>query len=1025
MNKKNSNQYRAGRAMQAPVWAIGGMLARIKHLLPLLLICAVLPLSLRAQNLNVSGTVLDSNGDPVAGASVVVKGTTVGVTTDANGGYTINAPAGATLVFSFLGLSTAEEAVGGRGRIDVTLGESDRSLDEIVVVGYSTQRRESLTGALQTLNNEKIATITTPTVENMLSGKVPGVFVAPGSGEPGSRGNIVIRGRSSINGASDPLWVIDGVIVGASSNYTLNPSDIETMSILKDAASTAIYGSQGANGVIVVTTKRATGGKLNVSASAKLGVTNLDNGKMEVMNGAELYDYFKSFSNQEMVTFPRWSEQLRESSYDWWDLATQTGLAQDYNVSISGGSENVKSYFSMGYYDEEGAVKGYEFSRYSMRYRAEYKPVQWLTVKPSVSGSRRDVDDRQHSLTAMYANLPWDSPYLEDGTPTPPRSSEWVDNTGVNYLYDLQWNKAASSRYSFMGNMDFDIRFTDWLSFSSVNNFTWENYAYSSYTDPRSDAGLGVNGRISEADSKTERRYTNQILRFNKAFGKHSVSALAAYEFSDYRYKYTETAATGFVPGFEVLDVATTPEATKGSLNTSAIQSLLSNVTYEYDGKYMAQVSARRDGASNFGTNAKYGNFFSVSGGWLINKEAFFAAGWVDLLKLRIAYGTVGNRPKSLYPQYDLYSVSGSYDKVFAALISQIGNKDLTWEKTNTLNAGVDFNFLDRFRLSLDYYKKSTDNVLFNVPIPALTGVTSNWQNVGELENKGFEAVVGADVIKSNDWRWSVDFNIGLNRNEVKAIYQGQEEVVIGAINIAGGIDRILKPGYSSDTWYTYEWAGVNSETGAPQWYTTAEDGSRVITEDYAKADKVMCGAYTPDFFGGFSTSLSWKQVDLNAVFGYSVGGTIYNYARMEYDSDGTYTDRNQMKLIEGWSRWTKPGDKATHPLPSYNNASKSNSTSSRYLEDGSYLKLRSLSIGYNLPLKKWKIQNLRFSFAAENLLTLTKYSGVDPEIPVNLLTSASLDPENPARNYEATGVTNASNYPITRKYIFGININF
>jgi TonB-linked SusC/RagA family outer membrane protein len=715
-----------------------------------------------------------------------------------------------------------------------------------------------------------------------------------------------------------------------------------------------------------------------------------------------------------MVTFPRWNEQLRNSNYSWWDLATQTGVAQDYNVSVSGGSESVKSYFSMGYYEEEGAVKGYDFNRYSMRYRAEYKPLPWLSIKPSVSGSLRNVDDRQYSITAMYSNLPWDSPYLEDGTPTPHRSATWVKSTGTNYLYDLQWNKSASKRYSFMGNFDFDIRLTDWLSFASVNNFTWDNYATNNYTDPRSNAGSGVGGRIEETDAKTERRYTNQILRFNKSLGKHSINALAAYEFSDYRYKYIEAKATNFLKGFEVMDVATTPEKTGGYLNTSAIQSLLFNANYAYDNKYMAQLSARRDGASNFGENAKYGNFFSISGGWLINREDFFTADWVDLLKLRVSYGTVGNRPRSLYPQYDLYSVSGNYDATFAALISQIGNKDLTWEKTGTLGIGVDFSFLERFRLNLDYYRKFTDNVLFQVPIPALTGVTSNWQNVGELENTGFEAIIGADILRTKDWNWSVDFNIGTNRNQIKALYQGLEQVVSGASNIAGGIERILKPGYSSDTWYSYEWAGVNPDTGAPQWYTTAEDGSRVITEDYAKADKVMLGSYTPDFFGGFSTSLSWKQIDLNAVFGYSVGGTIYNYSRMEFDSDGTYTDRNQMKLIDGWSRWTKPGDQATHPLPAYNNSSKSNSTSSRYLEDGSYLKLRSLSVGYNLPIKDRRIRNIRFSLSAENLLTLTKYSGVDPEIPVD-----------PDRNYEVTGVTGTNNYPITRKYMLGINFTF
>ncbi|MDR1500560.1 MAG: TonB-dependent receptor [Tannerellaceae bacterium] len=969
-----------------------------------------------------AGTVVDqTTGEPIIGANVVEKGTTNGNITDLDGAFSLNVRRGATLTISYVGYVN-QEIQASSSPLTILLKEDSQALGEIVVVGYGTQRRESLTGSLQTIKNEKIMTATTPSVENMLSGKAPGVYVAPGNGRPGSVGNIIIRGRSSINGTTDPLWVIDGVIVGNSSNFTLNPSDIETMTILKDAASTAIYGSQGANGVIVVTTNRATGDKVTVNVSAKFGLNNLDNGKMEVMNGAELYDYFKSFSNQEMVSFPRWNEQLRNSDYNWWDLATQTGTAQDYNLSISGGSQNVKSYFSLGYYDEEGAVKGYEFSRYSLRFRTEYKPVEWLTVRPSVSGSRRDVDDRQYSLTAMYSNLPWDSPYLEDGvTPTPHRSSTWVKSTGTNYLYDLQWDKSANTRYSFMGNFDFDIRLTGWLTFSSVNNFSWDNYASSEYADPRSNEGLGVNGRITEENRTTERRYTNQILRFNKSVGKHSINALAAYEFSDYTYKHAETIATNFIQGFEVLDVAATPEKTGGYIYTSAIQSLLFNANYVYDNKYMAQVSARRDGASNFGESAKYGNFFSVSGGWNINREDFFDAQWIDLLKLRVAYGTVGNRPRELYPQYDLYKVSGNYDGVFAALIDQIGNKNLTWERTKTLGVGVDFSFLERFRVNLDYYTKTTDNVLFKVPIPALTGVTSNWQNVGELSNSGFEAILGADIVKGKEWNWSVDFNIGSNHNEVKSLYN-VPQVVDAAINISGGIERILKPGYSSDTWYTYEWAGVNPETGAPQWYTTAEDGSRVITEEYAKADKVMCGSYTPDFFGGFSTSLSWRQFDLSAIFSYSVGGTIYNYARMEYDADGTYTDRNQMKLLDGWSRWTTPGQNATHPIATYNNSSKANSTSSRYLEDGDYLKVRNLTIGYNLPLKGYGIQNLRFTLSAENLFTFTKYSGVDPEIPADPDTDRIFDPD---KNRGVTGVSNASNYPITRKYMLGINLTF
>ena len=941
-------------------------------------------LAVSQQTIKVSGVVVDAvSGEAVIGANIIVKGSVTGTSTDFDGNFSLDVPSGATLVVSYIGYLNQEVSASGT-TMTIRLKEDTQALEEVVVVGYTVQKRESLTGALQTLKSEKITTVTSANVDNMLSGKAPGVFVAPGGGRPGDKGNIVIRGKASINGNTDPLWVIDGVIVGNSSADFLNPNDIETMSILKDAASTSIYGSQGANGVVVVTTKRASGDKVRISVSAKLGVNSLDNGNLQVMNGAELYDYFKSFSNQEMISFPRWNDDLINSNYSWWDLATQTGMAQDYNISISGGSEKVKSYFSLGLYDEEGAVKGFDYKKYSFRYRTEYKALDWLTVKPQIAGSRANVDDRQYSVTAMYSNLPWDSPYMDNGTITPHKSSTWVNSNSTNYLYDLQWNKSKSETYSFTGNIDFDVRLTSWLSFSSVNNFSWNNYSYQAYTDPRSNAGSGVNGRLQEYDTKTQRRYTNQLLRFNKSFDKHSVNALLAYEFRDYRYKSVNAIATGFIPGFEVLDVTAKPEKTSGYINESAIQSYFFDGNYSYDNKYLVQLSLRRDGASNFGSNKKYGNFFSISGGWNLHREDFLQYDWIDMLKLRVAYGTVGNTPPYLYPQYDLYAVSQSYNEISGALISQIGNENFTWEETKTLGVGVDFNFLDRFRINADYYNKYTSNVLFAVPVSGLSGVTSVWQNIGEVQNQGFELALGADIIKNNDWFWGVDFNVGLNKNKIKKLYQsgsGKDEIIDTNIGgPAGSISRILKKGHSIDTFYGREWAGVNPENGAPQWYTTDENKKRVVTSDYAKADEVMLGEYNPDFYGGFSTSLSWKQIDLNAIFSYSIGGKIYNYARQEYDSDGTYTDRNQMRLMSGWNRWEKPGDIATHPKPAYNNSSNANKVSSRFMEDGDYLKLRSLSIGYNLKLPKFKLENVRLSFTAENLFTITKFKGSDPE---------------------------------------------
>lgn len=494
---------------------------------------AASPNEITQQTMKVKGLVLDaSTGEPVIGANVIVKGTTNGVITDLDGVYELNAPAGAVLQISFVGYKTIE--VKAEPNMKVNLKEDTETLDEVVVVGYGTQRRESLTGSLQTVKENKLKDVTTANVENMLNGKVSGVFVAPGSGQPGSSGAVMVRGKASINGSSSPLWVIDGVIVGDGAGQ-LNPADIETMTILKDAASTAIYGSQGANGVILVTTKSGKSGKMTINVSAKAGVSRLNNGNLEMMDGAELYDYYKSFSNADQINFPRWNEDLRNANFDWWDLATQSGVTQEYNVSLSGGGEKINSYFSMGYYDEEGAVKGYDLQRYNFRYRTNYKPFSWLTIKPSVAGAMRNTHDAQYSVTAMYSMFPWDSPYDENGNLVPDRYSGWVNSQSTNYLNDLSYgNHTDYKTYEFSGNFDFDIRITDWLTFNSVNNFRWTGYYYNSYSDPRCEGASGVNGRLEEYQSNTVRRYTNQILRFNKMWDKHSLNALLAYEFNDY-----------------------------------------------------------------------------------------------------------------------------------------------------------------------------------------------------------------------------------------------------------------------------------------------------------------------------------------------------------------------------------------------------------------------------------------------------------------------------------------------------------
>jgi TonB-linked SusC/RagA family outer membrane protein len=978
------------------------------------------------QQQNVAGTVKDQTGGGIPGVTVSVNGTKTIAITDASGRFSIQAKNGDILTIKSIGYATQTVNVTGSTLSDITLTESAETLGELVVVGYSVQKRESLTGSLSTISGEKLKNVTSPNVENLLAGKAPGLFVAPPSGRPGSTGAVVLRGQATLSGTTSPLWVIDGVIIGSNPGE-INPEDIESITALKDAASTAIYGSQGANGVIVVTTKRAKSGQMTVDFSSRNGLTQLTNGNLKMMDGAQLYDYYSSFANANTIAFPRWNADLRNSNFDWWELATKTGFNQNHNISLQGGTEQLQSFLSLGFYDEAGAVKGYNYERYNFRLNTTYKPFKWLTVKPSIVGARRATDNRQYSVTSMYSNLPWDSPYDADGNLVGHRSSTWVNSASTNYLYDLQWNHSADTNYELMGNFDFDIKLTENFTFSSVNNYRFNTYSAAGYADPRSDGAASVNGRVTDYRSEYTRRYTNQLLRYNNQWGKHNVNALAGWEFNDYRSKTLDVYGTGLSQGFEVLDVVSKPERTKGGISEWAVQSLLFNSNYSYDNKYLAQLSLRRDGASNFGK--KYGNFFSIGAGWNISSEDWFKTTHINTLKLRAAYGTVGNRPSALYPQYDLYAVNpaAGYNEVPGLLIQQVANRDLTWEQTYTKGVGLDATALNnRLRLNVDYYIKSTDNILYSVPISGLTGITSMWQNVGKMQNNGIEVAIGGDIIKNEDVIWSLDINIGHNKNKLTDIYKTRnadgtytaKPIIAGDnLGVAGSANRILQIGLPVDTYYMPEWAGVNPDNGLPMWYKVTRDADgneteRTKTSTYAQATQEKLGKATPDLFGGISTALRWKGFDLNALFGYSIGGTVFNYSRREYDSDGTYTDRNQMQLADGWSRWEKPGDIATHPIARYNNTNAGNAMSSRYLENNDFFRLRSLSVGYNFNLKKYKVRNFRAYLSGENLFVITKYSGVDPEIPVTDGGSVVFS-------------TGPGVYPMTRKFMLGLNVSF
>lgn len=890
---------------------------------------------------------------------------------------------------------------------------SEKAIDEVVVVGYKTQKRNTTTESYSRIGSEDLKSVTTPNVSSMIQGRAAGVNVVQSSGAPGSQGNIIVRGLSSFNGNSSPLWVIDGVIYNGTP--FIDPNQIESINILKDAASTALYGSRGAAGVVQVTTKAGSKGigKINVSINNTYAFFNTGNFKL--MNGAQMYDFYQ---NDMKYTSADFLPQLRNRDFNWLNNGTEVGTVQNYTLDFSGGTEKTKTFISGNFYRETGTVKGSILNRYSFRVNHEYQVRPRLTLKPKLSVVYNENDSRGHSLSEMYLNMPWDNPYLANGLPANPRVhfpssgvNKWWGRDVSNYLYDLQWNYRKSSNFNVFINGDFDYKITDNLTFASINNYTIYSDESMSYTDPLSIGGTATGGQIARGAAKRVSRYFNQMLRYNFKLGEnHNFNALAAYEYQDTDVNSFGASVYNIVGGKEVLDVGA-ESGTKpyGSRTQTAYQGGLFNLGYDYNDKYLAQVSVRRDGSSVFGKDSKYGTFYSVSAGWNLHKEDFLQKSWLNQLKLRGSYGTIGNTPSGNYSWQDLYAlgyISGNstisyiYNGAMGAVWSQMGNPNYSWEVVNTVDFGLDVRLFNRLGINVDVYQKHNKDMSFVYYYPVLAGQVYQWQNIGDVRNRGIELALNYDVIKNRNVKWTVDFNIATNQNRITKLRNAQP-VPNGNMRLFEGMDM--------NTWFMRQWAGVDPQTGNPLWVVENEDGTRTTTTNYNAATLLKSGSSTPKYFGGFNSRLEVKGVylDVNATF--SKGGLIYNSARELFDSDGAYPTYNQMDLgHQDWTRWQKPGDIATHPRAAHNNQSLSNKTSTRYLEDGSFLKIRSIKLGYNLPktiLSPFNISNASIYVNAENMFVFTKFSFVDPEVG----------------GYSAS----ATQYPIPRRLTLGLNLTF
>ncbi len=948
--------------------------------------------------IDVTGTVTDENNEAVIGVNVIVKGTTTGTMTDVDGKYNITVPnKEAVIIFKFIGLKTIEEVVGDRQTINVKMLGDSQKLDDVIVIAYGTTTRSNMTGSAIALSDNDLKDVFSPSVSTMLQGKVAGVYAQTNSGRPGETASINIRGKGSINTTNNPLWVIDGVIYGHE-EPTINPADIEGITILKDASATSLYGSRAANGVILIQTKNPEKGASSFNVSASRGITQLSLGKFHLMNSQELYDYHKSWNTESWFT-----KELLKTNTDWLDIATQLGDAQEYTVSYTGGSEKISSYVSATYFNETGTVKGYELDRYSAISNLNINPAERLSFTLNLSGNYTATNNKEHCLYCAYTYLPWDNPYKADGTIVNPKSPNtkvsWFGRDESNYLYDLQYNDRNYKGTKFIFSFNGDYKITDNFTFSSMNNITYHINNVEDYTDPRATSGWATNGKLFSQYSRSYQRFTNQMLRYQNTFDKHRINTFVAWEFGDTHFSETKATGIGIAAGLRVLNATSEAESAKGSRIESARQSFLFNLQYVFDDKYMATASFNREGSSSFGKDHRYGNFWSLSAGWNIHSESFMSnINWLNILKLTASYGVVGNSPSG-FPYLGYYELTGQYNGLPAAKPYQKGNPAIGWESTQSANIGLEARVFNRVSITLDLYNRLNSGLLYRVPLPAMTGYTGIWDNIGEINNKGFELVVSSDIIKNKAFEWQMDINLSYNKNEVLELYDGQP-ITKGKIQVKEGKDM--------DSWFMKIWHGVNPGNGEPLWEKVVKnaDGTETIqlTNDYNEASLQFTGQkQTPDFIGGIINKLRYNNISLSFNIGFVSGIYLYNSKRELFDSDGSYPGFNNINLVGDWSRWEKPGDIATHPKPKMGGNRDAHKPSSRFLDDASYIRLRNVNLSYRFPtslINKIKLNSATIFVTCDNLLTFTKWPGMDPE-------------------------TGGGYYPLAKKYLIGLTVNF
>ena len=996
------------------------------------------PPALSAARQRYAGRIVDAAGNPVVGASFVIRGSTTGVSSDIDGRFAIEAREGEVLSVSFVGYTPQTITLGAKTMLTLTLREDTSELEEVVVVGYGTQRRSLVTSAISKvqMNESNMRQVASPT--QLLSGRVAGVTTSTGSGNLGSGERMVIRGSSSLSAGNEPLYVIDGIPItntnanlvdfgeDMSSLATLNISDIESIEVLKDAASAAIYGSRANNGVIVITTKSGKEGKSEVHLNFNTGVTRFANvGKIKMADsGLYVRDFNEGVDNYNR----QYGYKPGDSGFkkhiqnpfgtlpdtDWMDLILQTGTFYNGDVSFSGGNVKTRYYVGANYNHQTGVIRTNKMEKMNFKVKISHEFTPWLEVGANVSGNyikNHQIPGANSGTTIIGRSIqqrPFDRPYKPNGDYYVGGTDELVFHNPMQIL-DEETAYIENMRY--LGNFYATFKYKDKFAFkSSVNTDITQIYDYTYYNENH-PYGKGV-GRIVDYNRTIKNILVENFATYNDKFGDFSLSAMLGHSFQKVTTRSAKLDGSGFPsPSFDVVGVASSLDAYSGSLSNYAMESYFGRATFSYKDRYVLTATLRTDGSSKFARDNRWGWFPSVSLGWNISKENFMKDSDTEL-KFRVSYGKTGNQEGiGSYAYQALMSGGYNYGNGSGIAVSTFGNRDLTWEKADQFDAGFDITlFKGRVNIMADAYYKKTKDLLYSTPIHSTTGVTSIISNIGSMRNIGAELTINTHF-NFGPLSWLSQFNIATNRNKLTELLGDDKPISIGA-------NRALQVGKEVGAFYLFIMDGIyqyDGEVPAEQYAQGIRagdvkwrdvDDNNLINDN----DRQVIGSSNPYFSGGWNNTFRYKGVSLDVFFTYMYGNDVYAAWKINTSKLG---HKNGVLAEEARNRWTGPGSTDLHPR-SVSGDTNNTRNSDRWLEDGSFLRLRSLTLSYTFPEKisrRLAMKSLRVYFQGDNLWLATRYSGWDPEV------SNNLDPR-------FMGVDNFS-VPQPRMFCFGLNVTF